>query len=469
MRTGAIILKGPQDWQICQQRGGSADIALSGEWSLPEGKEFIAVYARVVREDAGDVVIPWVKGVCHHESKWDVTLRSVPAGGLYRIETVLSYHGMPYGTVEFGYRGDMRHHIGVGDLYMIAGQSNASGRGREPIYDPPEPGVHLLRNSGRWDMATHPLNDSTDTISEANREPMNPGHSPWLHFAKLLKRELGYPVGLLQSSLGGAPLSDWDPEEGALYKCMLDVIMGQCGAVRGILWFQGCTDALLGEESSDSYLSRFGRMVLRLRQDLGDGRLPFLTVQLNKYAQNHTPLMDICWGKVREAQRQAAHVIPGVYVVPSTDCMLADCVHIAPAGNIVIGERLARAALAGLYGRNSLWRAPEIARATSEGDRLTLAFDNVSLQLYANDLYPGELPFAVADECGRVGIAGYGLGAPNEIVLTLCRELRGNAVVHGAFEQNAGWFPPTDRGSFLPMLSFYGMNIEKKQPSDTVR
>ena len=55
--------------------------------------------------------------------------------------------------------------------------------------DDPEPGVSVLRPSGRWDLASHPLGETTDAVYVGHYENHNPGHSPWLHFAKRLKRE----------------------------------------------------------------------------------------------------------------------------------------------------------------------------------------------------------------------------------------------------------------------------------------
>lgn len=42
-------------------------------------------------------------------------------GGLYRIETCMN-HAETNGAIEWATRGDMIHHVGVGDLYVIAGQ-----------------------------------------------------------------------------------------------------------------------------------------------------------------------------------------------------------------------------------------------------------------------------------------------------------------------------------------------------------
>jgi hypothetical protein len=202
----------------------------------------------------------------------------------------------------------MIHHIGAGDVYVIAGQSNAAGFGKDIVYDPAEPGVHLLRNSGLWDLATHPFNDNTHTSHHANDETANPAHSPYLAFARRLKKVLGYPIGLIQASQGGSPLSLWDPlEDGTLYRNMLNSISvagggSPVGAVKGILWYQGCSDA--DGELAATYLERFTRMAARLRADLRDPDLPLLTVQLNRVINAQTP--DEGWSLVREAQRRAA-------------------------------------------------------------------------------------------------------------------------------------------------------------------
>ena len=64
-------------------------------------------------------------------------------------------------------------------------------------------------------------------------------------------------------------------------------------------------------------------------------------------------------GMVREAQRQAWHTLEHVTVVPAADLALYDFIHNASEGNLVVGERCARAALAECYGRDVDWMAPE--------------------------------------------------------------------------------------------------------------
>ena len=59
--------------------------------------------------------------------------------------------------------------------------------------------------------------------------------------------------------------------------------------------------------------------------------------------------LDRQWGMVRQAQVAAARSIPGVYVLPSSDVALYDFIHNSAQGNLVIGERCARCALAELF------------------------------------------------------------------------------------------------------------------------
>ena len=174
MNAGVIIERGASPWQIFQQGPeGTAPIRLEGTYHLvrlsqelplafsevPPAKA--TVKARVALESTGESVIPWTECEIPSEGTWRVTFPAVPAGGLYRLETTMTYEGWDGLSCT---RGDMVHHVGVGDVFVIAGQSNAAGRAKDPVADDPEPGVSVLRPSGRWDLASHPLGETTGAV-----------------------------------------------------------------------------------------------------------------------------------------------------------------------------------------------------------------------------------------------------------------------------------------------------------------
>ena len=460
-QIGAIIQSGPRHWAIIQQENGFGNIALSGTWAMGGEVAFnlAQVYVRVVGEEDGREVLAWQPAVMQSGRAWSIALHAIAQGGLYRLETCLQLDGNP--ALEWAVRGDMIHHVGVGDLWVIAGQSNAAGYGKGPFRDAPELGIHLLRNNGQWDLASHPFNESTASVHFENREGANPGHSPFLAFGKLLRRETGVPVGLLQTALGGSPLKAWNPDEdGVLYRNMMSIIQSAGGKVRGILWYQGCSDCAPAE--SASYLERFGQVVRHWRRELNDASLPVLTVQLNRCTDAATEDADRSWGRVREAQRQAALAIPDVYVIPALDCPLSDGIHNSPAGNMLIGERMGKAALAHVYGRAAVHaEAPcLVSAAFAEADGspgIRLRFANVSGYLLA--IGPASPVFSVEDRSGELAVDSWQITARSEITLKLARAAEGETRVHGAYRMNPSSFLPLDSGTYMPILAFYGQQV----------
>ena len=464
VKQGVIIREGAMDWQIFQQEDdGRADIPLAGEYypvNLPEGAQ-ATVWARVVHESTGEEIVPWTQGETPDDRTWRLVLRGVPAGGLYRLETQLRT-----GNPEALNRGDMIFHVGVGDVFLIAGQSNAAGRCKDPVNDPPEPGVHVRRNSGKWDMATPMMNETTDTRYTGHYEPRSPGYSPYMHFGKYLKEALGYPIGLIPSASGGSPLRQWNPaQDGDLYENMLNILRDYGGKLKAVAWYQGCADGF--EYSGDDYLERFSHFVSCVRRDLNQPDLPFLTVQINRCTFQTSPEFDEHWGKVREAQRQAAKVLDHVTVVPSIDLKLYDYIHNSAASGLMVAERSAKAALGTIYGREDVeWRAPEVGSVRRIGDkRLRMEFKNVvrGLNMF---MMPAELlPFTIVDGEGEIKILSYEqvetvheMSEP-ALTLTLEREPREGAVIHGAWQMNPTGLIPCDWGG-QPMLAFYGLPIE---------
>lgn len=452
---GCIIDEGAQDWQIFQQaEDGYAEIHLSGRCVYCFSQEEFHAFARVVNEADGIPVINWIR--CETKNKrWKVTLR-VPRGGLYRLETCMD---TAENCGDWSVRGDFIYHIGVGDVYVIAGQSNSAGYGKDFISDLPEPGVHLLKNSGYWDIASHPMNDSTATIHPQNRDGANTGHSPYLSFGKYLKRELGYPIGFVQTSLGGSSLCAWSAPNGSLYRSMINVV-SKLNGVKGILWYQGCSDAH-PDNNGKTYGERFEQMVKDIRRTLKQPDLPFLTCQLHKVMSRYGEQVDRGWGLIREAQRLAALKIHNVFVIPTFGGGMSDGIHNAASANLMIGERLARCALGHLYQRNIMCDAPDIVRAIKCGEfTVRLEFSNVYRSLeWISKMAEDKIFFL---ESGGVIVAPVSakISAENTVELGFQKSLPQRCVVHGAYQADLPYPPVTDSASKLPILSFYGVPVE---------
>lgn len=452
---GVLIDAGAQDWQVFQRGAdGAATIRLSGRWLTPQPHAKAVVRVRLVRQADGEPVsrtLSWARATTRKAGTWRVEL-TVPQGGLYRIETALQLDG---GPVEWGQRGDMVHCVGVGDLWIIAGQSNAEGHGKSPVPDPPELGVHMFRASGRWALATHPLGDSTGTLYPPNRLGSNTSHSPWLAFGKTLRAELGVPIGLIPASLGGSPMAAWTRGvNGVLFANMLRYVHDAGGAARGLVWYQGESDA--GPQTRRVYARHFRRFVADLRQELGDPALPVIATQLNRYVgEGYGAAVHESWEAMRQIQRDLARTLRHVFLLSTLDLNLSDVIHTNSAGNVVIGQRAASAALGGAYGRDVKFRHPDCAQARRTGaSRIELRFDDVDERLQYDNLIPEHFAFQVRDTAGRVPVEGWALTGPDRLLIRLARPLQGRAVVVGAPSACPPSVVPQDISGHRPILGF---------------
>ena len=466
MKTfGVIIEKGPMNWQVLQQKGGSADISLEGSVYLnpeyicldSEKEHPLQVFVRLFDESDNRILKDGMKAEMEEDGHWRCIIKSVPAGGPYRIETCM-WNDPGEQLLEWSTRGDIRHHICVGDVFFIAGQSNAVGYGRDFVYDPPELGIHMMRENGQWDLASHPLHDCTDTIFPVHLDGANPGHSPFLAFARTLKRIQKWPVGLIMGAKGGCMLERWNPmEDGRYYRNMLEMIRYQGGSVRAVLWCQGCGDTEY-EETASSYKRRLKNVILQSRADLGDPLLPWFLLQINK-TTSPAPESHTRWGTVREQQRQAAGEIPHVYLIPTIDGMPSDSIHNNCFSNIMIGERLAKAVAVELYGDRRQPLAPALISAAADSDRMcvVLTFTNVRGGLCSHS--DQIIPFTILDQNGnelQIRRIEYG---KNTITLSMAAPLPPEATAACLWQADAMGAALFDEASRIPVVPFYDVEI----------
>jgi hypothetical protein len=450
MKNNSIrLLDAPESFEVLSSVNGFGELSLLGELcasSEDDGRAFSdeCLLVKIINETDGSLALPMTP-LSVSGNSFSERIDKIPVGGPYTVDFVMLDRE---GCVEYSLYGDKVYHLFVGDIYLIAGQSNAAGMGRGAVYDPPELGVSVMRNLEKWDIASTPFS------SELR-------HNMFLSFAKTLRGATGIPIGLIPCAACDSPLSRWlTSEDGDLYDRAILAVGDR--RIKGVLWYQGCRDAGDGVSCED-YLRRFSELVLDLRRDLRDENLPVFTFQLNRQRRNDDlPSLGTQYDGIREAQRRIASEVPYVSVLPAIDALnMSDFIHNSATSNIMLGNRLARRVLRDLYGVGYGAYAPEISSAELSGNTLTLTFDNVSEYLSDLNARLSEYPITVRDKEGIIPLSSARLHG-NIIDLSLAREAVGAVSVSG----QSGIDPRTliiDYGTGIPMLCFTDFSVSDKR------
>ena len=140
--------------------------------------------------------------------------------------------------------------------------------------------------------------------------------------------------------------------------------------------------------------------------------------------------IDRKYDRSREAQRQAAEKIVGVFVFPAIDGLsMSDFIHASRLSYTAYAERLAAKVLLEEYGKGLGASVPAIASALLDGRELLLSFDGVESYLYDFRCGTPALPIEVSDEEGSVPLVSHTVHK-NEIRIELSRNPVGDAFVN---------------------------------------
>jgi sialate O-acetylesterase len=110
--------------------------------------------------------------------------------------------------------------------------------------------------------------------------------------------------------------------------------------VRGVLWYQGESDA--SAEASAVYTQKMQELVAATREDFGQPNLPWCVVQIGRVISSTWD--GGYWNSIQEQQRILPETIDNLDVVSTIDLELDDLIHISGRDYAVLGERLARIA-----------------------------------------------------------------------------------------------------------------------------
>jgi len=239
MIASAIIVERPGNYEVFQRTGGGASVpiritgASSAHVQIAVADASRHVVARCRLDSAGGI------------AEGDI---QVPQGGWYSLRVganareAAANNGPPLAT------------FGVGDVFVVAGQSNAAGYGNGSI--PDRTGlVSVMSAAGGWVLADTP---------QGLPEGMASG-SPWPILGGLLSTFEHVPIGFINVAVGGTSTVQWLPN-GSLYPALKAALAGR--GVRAVLWHQGESDAS-AELSTEQTYENMGAIISQSRADAG--------------------------------------------------------------------------------------------------------------------------------------------------------------------------------------------------------
>ncbi len=360
---------GPSPWRVYPRgQDGRAAIPLG-----PPGRARSAELIGPGGEPVGGVTLS--EGV----------LEGVPTGGPYTIQVRSGREAEP----------ERIGPVFVGDLWVLAGQSNMEGRNDFSGAAAPDPRVACLGLDGRWSQAVDPLHKIETARDAVHRGPKAPdppagtlfptwlkGSGPGIAFGTRMAEATGVPIGLIACAKGATPIRLWLPDGkkrdgNSLYGAMLAQVARAGGHVRGVLWYQGEAEASGSGMGWDAgrYEERLDALVKALRSDLGDPSLPFYLVQIGRgLSQGDDPSG---WNIVREVQRKFPARVPGTGLVASIDLDVVDVIHLEARSASIVGRRLADRVLHDLPGGGGA-TTPDLDRVDQDGNRLIVRFSGVN-------------------------------------------------------------------------------------------
>ncbi len=399
-------------------------------------------------------------------------LRALPPGGPYEVTFECRY---ARGAVALATVSD----VWVGDLWLLAGQSNMEGIGVIDRDAPTDGRIRCLTMARVWETARDPIHflaESPDAVhnggarlspheaAAAKRKALR-GSGPGFWFALEMLRRTGVPQGLIATAHGGTSMDQWSPEladrgGNSLYGSMLASLRASGQPLAGALWYQGCSDTY--DDRTGTYTEKMKALVEAVRRDTGQPRLPWIIAQIARELGREAG--HDAWASITEQQRVLPAVIPRLEMVPTADLEMDDWIHISTPGHRILAGRFADMAERLVFGRKDILPCPQPVSARFVKDPLSpvveVAFKNVVGGLSSPCRPTG---FAIRTPTGRILKAVYQTrysGNKARLRLTM-DELVGCSVVHG-------WGCDPEVNTFdsrqMPVPSFGPIPIEAIPP-----
>ncbi len=311
----------PTSRAVLQRNGANqATIRITGSYSTSINR----IEARLVARDGQGASTNWQ--IIQHN----------PSGGVYAGD--VTGQGGWYNLEVRGIAGDQQvgsaaivERVGIGEVFVIAGQSNAQGYHR----DAPNPRNDRVNcvNYAYSGVGTPARPDFTllDNTPGFTMAPRGIGSWNWGQLGDLLVRRLNVPVMFFNAAFDGTAVRNWREsasEGGTAYsifngepfanghpyvnlKVALQFYANMLG-VRAVLWHQGEADNLINTETS-RYASELQFVINQSRQHFGRN------VAWVVARASHGDYIGASDAAIIAAQNQVISFTPNVFAGPETD------------------------------------------------------------------------------------------------------------------------------------------------------
>lgn len=211
----------PKTRHVFQREGATTDLVLEGTWP-------------VLTEPAPSGIEARYKG-----GAWTDIGATIDAGGTWSGTLTGQTDGQ--GTLEVRRTdtpADTKSvlYVGVGDVFLVAGQSNAQGH-----FDNYQTYTHATLKAGMFRKTSLVPDNLVDpTSSNADRGTV------WPPLATHIMADQSVPVLFITAAKGGSGLVDppnWEPGRDIYRDCIAQVAASRVTGIKAILWYQGENEA----------------------------------------------------------------------------------------------------------------------------------------------------------------------------------------------------------------------------------
>jgi hypothetical protein len=322
---GPITLGSPRDFQVFQRRTKmQGTILVKGRALAPCDH----AEARVTGSSPfGELPAGWqpltvdrASGAFHGDLR-------IVSGGWYRFEVRLVESGKVFASLEIP-------HVGVGEVFIVAGQSNATNYGE--VWQETRTRMVSAFSADGWRLADDPQPGVQDASTKGSFIPA---------FGDALCERFGVPIGVADVGHGSTSVRQWLPRgsrfaepptmgkfvtqlgpnqwecDGTLFSGMMKAIdrFGH-GGFRALLWHQGESDAHQkpGNDITADVYAHLLEEIIRSSREQAGWEFPWFVAQVSY----HSPRDPSC-PPIREAQKslwQSGIALEG----PDTDQLTGD-------------------------------------------------------------------------------------------------------------------------------------------------